>query len=51
MSLKDLFHYQFSKNCGDKFMKNPKSNKRRVSNKRVGGRKKFKNQLAYPYGN
>ena len=40
---KDIFYSQFFKNCHEKFMKYLKSNKRRVSNKSVGGRKKLKN--------
>ena len=51
MSLKNLFYSQFFKNFDKRFMKHPKSNRRRVSNKSVGGWKKFKNILAYPYGN
>ena len=43
MSLKRPILQTVFKSCDEKFMKCPKSNKRRVSNKRVGGRKKFKN--------
>ena len=43
MSLEDLFYSQFFKNFHKRFMKYPKSNKHRVSNKSVGGLKKFKN--------
>ena len=43
MSIKRHDLQSVFESCYEKVMKHPKSNKGRVSNERVGGRKKFKN--------